>query len=284
MNGRMKLQTLRAEPSQRTSRPGTTLRRTASMGALAALGLVVLSGCFKLDMEIELASDNTVDGSIIVAVDRDQAELFGGEDALREALSGEGEGLLGENPDTGSVTTNDYEDDDWIGNEYEFSDVALDEFSGTEAGDLSITREGDEFIVEGSLDLSQGAEADPAANALLESAEAEISITFPGGVTTSNGDEDGNTVTWSPVAGEITEISAVGSAESGLPWTLIVAVIALLTLVVVGVVLLVTVRGRDVAPAAGPLPEGSIVPDAADAPDAPDAAPAPPADPTPPTS
>ncbi|MCZ3385747.1 MAG: hypothetical protein LH630_01960 [Actinomycetia bacterium] len=269
---------LQTHPSSHTTNPRTTLRRTVSMGALAALGIVALSGCFKLDMELELASDNTVDGSIIVAVDREQAELFGGEDALREALSGQGDGLLGEDPETGSVTTEEYEDDDWIGNEYEFSAVALEEFSGTEAGDLSITRGGDEFVVDGTIDLSQGAEADPSAGALLESAEAEISITFPGGVSSSNGDEDGNTVTWTPVPGEITEISAEGSAEGGVPWTMIVAIIALLTLLVVGIVLLVVVRGRQsVSPAAtGPLPEGSIVPDAPDAPDAPPSNPAPP--------
>ena len=237
------------------------LRRSASMTALVVLGVVALSGCFKLDMSL-ISPDNTVDGSIILAVDRAQAELFGGEEALRESLSGEGSGLLGEDPATGSVEVQDYEDDDWIGNEYVFTDVALDEFGSDETGDLSITREGDEFVVEGTLDLSQGTETDPSANALLESAEAEISITFPGAVESSNGVEDGNTVTWTPVPGEVTEISAVGSAEAGLPWPLIVAGLALLTLVVVGIVLLVVLRGRESAsaPAAGPLPEGSIVP------------------------
>ena len=239
----------------------TRLRRSASMTALVVLGVLALSGCFKLDMSLELSSDNTADGSIILAVARDQAELFGGEEALREALAGEGD-VFGEDPASGSVETREYEDDDWIGNEYVFTDVALDEFSGAETGDLSITREGDSFIVEGSLDLSQGADADPAAGALLESAETELSISFPGDVESSNGVEDGNTVTWEPKPGEVTEISAIGSAESGLPWTLIAAVIALLVLVVVGIVLIVVLRGRQhaAAPAAGPLPDGSIVP------------------------
>ena len=266
------------------------------MAVLAAIGVVALSGCFKLDMSLELASDDTVDGSIVLAIDRDQAQVFGGEDALREALAGEGGGLLGEDPATGSVETKDYEDADWIGNEYIFTDVALDEFSGTDTGDLSITREGEEFIVEGTLDLSQGAGTDPSASALLESAEAELSITFPGDVKSSNGVEDGNTVTWAPKPGEVTEISAVGSAKAGIPWTLIAAVAALLTLVVVGIVLLVALRGRQnaVAPAAGPLPDGSIVPGAPTAagaavespglPDAPEPPPAPPAPPVPPPS
>jgi hypothetical protein len=255
------------------------LRRTASLTALVVLGVVALSGCFKLDMELELSSDNTADGSIILAVARDQAELFGGEDALREALAGEGGNVFGEDPTTGSVETREYEDDDWIGNEYVFTDVALEEFSGAETGDLSITREGDTFVVEGALDLSQGTETDPSAGALLESAETELSITFPGDVESSNGVEDGNTVTWEPKPGEITEISAVGGAESGLPWTLIAAVIALLTLVVVGIVLLVVLRGRQsaAAPAAGPLPDGSIVPGPVDTAAAGPSAAAPPA-------
>jgi hypothetical protein len=248
--------------SHTASRPRTSLRRTAALTALLALAALSLSGCFKLDMSLELSPDNTVDGSIILAVNRAQADLFGGEDALREALSGEGAGLIDNAPATGSVETRDYEDSDWIGNEYVFSGVALDEFSGANSGDLSITREGETFVVEGTLDLSQGTGGDAAAGALLDSAETEISITFPGAVQSSNGLEDGNTVTWSPKAGEVTEISAVGSAKAGIPWTLIVAVVALLGLVVVGVVLFMMLRARQraAAPVAGPLPEGSIVP------------------------
>lgn len=262
----------------------TRLRRAASIAALVAFAVVALSGCFKLDMSLELSSDDTVDGSIVLAVARDQAELFGGEDALREALAGEG-AVFGENPTTGSVETRDYEDDDWIGNEYVFSDVALDEFSGADTGELSITRDGDTFVVEGSLDLSQGTDGDAAAGALLESAETEISITFPGDVQSSNGVEDGNTVSWEPKPGEVTEISAVGSAESGLPWTLIFALIALLTLVVVGIVLVVVLRGRQRgAPAAGPLPAGSIVPGSAAVPPAPAAPPPTPATPATPAA
>ena len=64
--------------------PGCAGRRPWRRSSPSAI--VALSGCFKLDMSLELSSDDTVDGSIILAVDRDQAELFGGEDALRESL------------------------------------------------------------------------------------------------------------------------------------------------------------------------------------------------------
>jgi LppM domain len=259
--------------SSTTARADARLRRPAALLALLVLAVLSLSGCFKLDMSLEISPDNTVDGSIILAVNRAQADLFGGEDALREALSGEGSGLINDAPESGSVTTRDYEDDDWIGNEYLFSAVSLDEFSGADTGDLSITREGETFVVEGTLDLSQGADADPAAGALLDSAETEISITFPGDVQSSNGVEDGNTVTWSPKAGEVTQLSAVGSAKAGLPWSLIIAVVALLALIVIGVVLLLVVRGRQQVAASvpGPLPEGSIVPAGSDEPPPPPA-------------
>jgi hypothetical protein len=236
--------------------------RTASLTLLAVAAMVVLSGCFKLDMELELASDDTVDGSIIVAAQRSFAELAGGEDALRESLSQDGSGLVGGQPESGSVETKDYEDDDWIGVEYVVEDVPLDEFGGTDSGDLSITREGDEFVVAGTMDLSGGVSDDPAANAMLDEAEIEISITFPGEIVSSNGDEDGNTVTWTPVAGETLEVNAVGKAEGGPPWALIGAALAVVALVVVGVVLFVVVRGRQSAPAvAGPLGDGTIVPE-----------------------
>jgi hypothetical protein len=235
------------------------------------VGALTLSGCFKLDMDLELESDDTVDGSIVLAVDRDQAELFGGEDALREAIQGQENSLLSEQPETGSIETRDYEDDDWIGTETIFTDVALDEFNGAETGELSITREGDEFVVAGTLDLSGELGTDPTSGAALSGAEAEISVTFPGEVISSNGEEDGNTVTWEPVLGESLELQARGSAEAGLPWSLIVAVVALIGLVVIGIVLLVVVRGRQQpATASGPAPEGSIVPGVPDSPAVPE--------------
>jgi hypothetical protein len=190
------------------------------------------------------------------------------------------------------VEVKDWEDDDWIGVEYVIDDVPLAEFDDSGTGEVSITREGDEFVVAGTMDLSGGVGDDPSATAMLEEAELEISITFPGGIVSSNGEEDGNTVTWTPVAGEVLELDAVGKAESGPPWGMIGGAIAVLLLVVVGVVLFLVVRGRQPAPAAGPLDDGSIDPDAygvppaAAAPDAPsagDQTPGPPASPpTPP--
>jgi hypothetical protein len=256
-----------------------------SLTLLAVAAIVALSGCFKLDMQMNIQSDDTVDGTVIIAVARDQAELFGGEDALRESIQSDSEGLFSDAPDAGEFEQKDYEDDEWIGTESEFSGVPIDEFAGAETGDLTITRDGDEFVVEGEMDLTQDSE-DPSAVALLESSELDVSISFPGDVIEANGDIDGNEVSWEPTPGEVLQISARGSAEAGVPWMTIAAVGALVALVVIGVVLLVVMRGRQTA-ADGPATDG-LAPDqgAAGGPDlplTPPPAPGPPSPPAPPS-
>jgi hypothetical protein len=232
-----------------------TMRRLASLSLLAVAATVALSGCFKLDMGLEIQSDDTVDGSIVIAVARDQAEFFGGEDALRESIQGESDGLFTDAPESGTFEQRDYEDDEWIGTESVFDGVPIEEFGSEETGDLSITRDGDEFVVVGSLDLSNDGQ-DEAANAILDTAEIDISITFPGDVSESNGLIDGNEVSWEPTPGEVLEISARGAAEAGPPWMMIAAIGALVALVAIGVVLLVILRGRQPA-ADGPPAEAA---------------------------
>lgn len=226
------------------------------MSALGMASIAVLSGCFKVDMQMELQSDDTVDGSIILAVARDQAELLGGEDAIRQSLQGEDGGIFSDAPDEGTFDQRDYEDDDWIGTEATFSDVPIDEFGqGTEGSDFSITRDGDEFVVEGTMPAAQQLQ-DPSAQQMLDTAEIQITVTFPGDVTEANGAIDGNQVTWEPTPGEAVDITARGSAESGMNWILIGAIAALLALVAIGVVLLMIVRGRDTA-ADGPTDDSA---------------------------
>src|SRR3954447_2315223 len=162
------------------------LRRSASLSMLVVATAVLLSACFKLDMQIELQSDDTVDGSIILAVARDQAQLLGGEDALRQSLQSQEGGIFSDAPEQGTFEQRDYEDADWIGTESVFSGVPIDEFGSGDTGDLSITRDGDEFVVEGSMDLSSDTQ-DTTTQSLLDSADLQISITFPGGVTETNG-------------------------------------------------------------------------------------------------
>jgi hypothetical protein len=206
--------------------------RSLAFGTIALL----LASCFKVNMALDVAQDDTVSGSAIIAVDKQLVQL-----------SGQNVDDLFKNADTANLppgaTVKPYDDGDFVGQEITFDSVPLDKFSGT--GDpltgtseqLSITRQGDEFHVSGSLDMS-GQEFtgnDQIPQQVLDSFEFVIKITFPGEVKSATGLIDGNTVTWEPKFGENNRIEAVASAipsgGSPLIWILIAAGVLVVLLV-----------------------------------------------------
>ncbi len=213
------------------------MRITRTVRALGVTALAVsLAGCMKVDMDLDLQSDETVDGSMIIAFDREFAELMGETDAMTD-------GLLDESADLPAGSTSEpYEDDDYIGARYTFEDTSLSEFVDDGDGSLSITHEGDEFVVGGEVDLSSTAtdlgdlDAGDLGDAemfegMMDAFDVRISITFPGDVLEHNGDLDGRTVTWAPDPGETLELSARArdsGGASGIPaWAwILIAVLA----------------------------------------------------------
>jgi hypothetical protein len=203
-------------------------RAVARMLAIGALALL-LAGCFKVNMDVEVSPENTVSGSAIVAVDESLLELSGQsvDDFLREMD-------LSQLPEQASAER--YEEGGFVGQEIAFEDVPLEEFSGEDtlgAGtgeELSIVRRGDEFHVSGMLDMS-GEEFGAAGEippGVLEGFEFRISITFPGEVKSATGEIDGNTVTWEPEFGQTNPIQAVASAipSASSPWLMILLIVA----------------------------------------------------------
>lgn len=240
-------------------------------GALA----VLLAGCFKVNMDLDVTADNTVSGTAVVAVDESLLELSGQNvDQLFADMD------LSDLP-PGS-TADPYEEDGFVGRQITFEDVPLDAFtgngtlSGTASGEeLNIVRVGDEFRVTGGFDMSgQEFTGTEIPQQLLENFEFRISITFPGPVSSASGDIDGNTVTWEPRVGQNTEIQAVASAipSSSSPLLMIV-LIAAGALALGAIVYFLTHRGAattpdaiagtgfgDAVPASVPArPEGSPV-------------------------
>jgi hypothetical protein len=186
--------------------------RLARLAAPAALALL-LTGCLKLDIDLKIQPDDTVDGGVVFAVDKDLLELTGGS---FEDITG------GEMPlpnDVEGVRAEEYDDGKYVGQRYVFEGVALSEFTDpTDPESLRIVREGDRFTVSGVLDLSSGATGATGATAgqqFLSSAEIRVAITFPGEVISSNGRVEGNTVIWEPKFGDRLEIEATGSAVGG---------------------------------------------------------------------
>ncbi|TDC56684.1 hypothetical protein E1212_01580 [Jiangella ureilytica] len=256
--------------------------------AVAAMA-VALTGCMKMDMQLNISDSDTVDGEIILALNREASAMA---EAMGEDPSTVFDELGADLPE--GAQAEEYDDGEFVGQRYTFDDIALSEFSAEESG-FGITHEGEEIVVDGSLDMTG---LDPEAMAgelggdvgelgdvdqLMESLEMSVSMTFPGEVTEHNGELDGTTVTWIPVPGEANDISARsadsgGGGGDGIPvWIWILIVVVVLGL---AALLFFLSRNRnqtppaDEAPAAGhagsvPPPPGGAPFGAGSGPDAP---------------
>ena len=178
------------------------------LGLVAVLATVLLfSGCFKLDMDLEVQSDESISGTMIIGLEKELATM-GGQDPSE---------LFGDSGDLPEgATTEEWSDDRFIGQKVTFSDVPLSEFTEgmAEDGDeFTLTKQGDEFVFDATFDLTQDEAEGFDPTEMMKGAELRVSLTFPGRVKESNGDEDGRTVTWEPKVGEKNEMHAVASAE-----------------------------------------------------------------------
>ena len=183
-----------------------------SLAILSALTLL-LTGCLKLDMALTVSSDDTVDGELVFAVNKELLELSG--QTVDDFL-----GQTQVPSDVEGATQEPYEDDTFVGTKVIFDSVPLAELQRSSDPDsLSIVREGDRFEVTGVLDLSttdrelQGNPLEGQITEAFDTAELRIAVTFPGEIIETNGQVDGTTVTWEPKFGERTELTAVASAS-----------------------------------------------------------------------
>jgi hypothetical protein len=189
-----------------------TVRALRSLAIIAGLTLL-LAGCLKLDMAITISPDDTVDGEMVFAVNKQLLELTG-QDA---------DDVLGDTTvpsDVEGATQEPYEDEDFVGTQVTFEDVALSDLSeGSDPDSLTIVRTGDTYEVEGVMDLStedadlQGNPFEDQITEAFDTAQLRIAITFPGEVLETNGQVDGTTVSWEPVFGERNVLTAVASAS-----------------------------------------------------------------------
>lgn len=280
-----------------------TARASIRSAALLAGLTLLLAGCLKLDMALTISPEDTVDGEMVFAVNKELLELTGQnvDDLLGDTAVPD---------DVPGATQEPYEDDRFVGTRVLFEDVALQDMqegSGPDA--LSIERKGDTYEVNGVMDLTtdsaelQGNPFEDQISEAFDTAELRIAITFPGEVLETNGQVDGTTVTWEPVFGERTELRAVASASGdvagggegasgeqagateeagsgGNAW-----LYAILGMVIVGAVVGLFVmmrrRGADAGPAPG-APEDVVTAPLPSAAPEPPATSAPPATPPPP--
>ena len=219
------------------------MRRTLRTAALAAVALLSLSGCLKMEMQFTLHEDDTVDGSIVMAVQKGVGESFGmsDEDVLAQM---ESEGSF---EDIEGGTTEPYDDGEFVGTKVTFDAEPLSELEQQDAG-FTLMREGDEFVVGGEFDTG---EEDMS---MLSGADVTLAVTFPGEVTEHNGTLEGTTVTWDLLT--MTEpLNARGAASAGssFPWLWIGVGAAILLVGAAAAVAIVLARRRP-APAAPAYP------------------------------
>lgn len=208
----------------------TTWRKRALAGGALALTML-LTGCIKVDMDIELEG-GAASGSMILAVSQEMLELADGDASQFFEDTDVPEG----------ATVEPYEEEDYVGQRYTFSDVELSEFSDPEFS-IAYDEAAGTYEVDGVMDFTtDDGDVPPGMDSIVESFDVTLSITFPGEVTEHNGELEGNTVTWRPQFGEATELHAVAEESSGVPGWLWLVLALLAVLLVVGVLALLLLR------------------------------------------
>src|SRR5262249_30260553 len=204
--------------------------------ALAALALVfALTGCMKVDVHVAINADDTVSGTIVMAVDKRLASLTGkSQDQLVSTITLQ--------PDTVApgTTVEPYEDDSFVGRRYLFANVPLSQFHGTDQVPVTLAHEGRRYFLTGVADLRTVNLADPAVQRFADLFTFTVSVTFPGKIVESTGGVPGRTVTWTLKAGQPQPMhaSAETPGTAWWPWLLGAGVFLVVVMIVIGVVVL----------------------------------------------
>lgn len=179
------------------------MTRTLRLAALAVVGALLLSGCMRSEVDISLHEDDTMSGTMTVEVLPGSGQYTGETD--QEFLDEATRNL----PVFARGDTEFYESGEYVGKRVRFTEVPIAS-AGTALPltTLEIVRDGDEFRVDGTFDLSNGAED---GIDRLEPGDLSLRITFPGDVTDHTGTLEGRTVTWDLTQIPV-EIHAVGGA------------------------------------------------------------------------
>lgn len=209
---------------------------------LAMLVLVLTAGCMKLDMNLEVSSQDTVSGDVTFAISKSLAEM--GQENGGEAGVPATDNLFG-----GEVTAEvtPFDDGKFVGSTYKLDAVPLENFAtSNDSSQLSIVREGDYLVVSGLLDMTGGdpdsikeAMENPFTSALFEGTSIRVAITLPGTIEETTGVVEGNTVVWEGTMGDSLDISAKAKAPlpGSIDWVLI-GVIAVLLVAVAAIVII----------------------------------------------
>jgi hypothetical protein len=216
--------------------------------AIAAAVLVTLTtaGCMKINMNVNVAANDTVSGSAVVGFSKEVYDAIKSSGGDTSKLNSNG--MFANKP---GVTVKAYDDGKFVGTEYGFNGVPLKNFAAkSDSTALSITRKGDNLIVSGSLDSSGGdstvadAKSNPFTKAFFKDSELKVVVTLPGEIKSTNGERSGNTITWSGQIGDKLTIDAVAYSPKTLDPILLASIAGGVIVVAAGVLVFVNLRKR----------------------------------------
>jgi hypothetical protein len=215
------------------------------LGSIAVVLSTVLltTGCIKLEMDMNVAADDTVSGTMVLAVSKSLAELSTGGTPSTDSLF----------ESNAFVKVEPYDDGEFTGSSYIFRGIPISQFKPDigDGSEFAIQRQGDNIVVSGVLDTSSQSaelESNPFATSIMESIAAttsiRLSITLPGEILETNGEVQGQTITWNGAFGDKLEIQAVAISPLSLlsNWFLMGAILA--GVVIFGTVLTIVIRNR----------------------------------------
>ena len=198
------------------------------MAALLILGVLLigtlLGGCARVRAALAVAPDDTVKGEVVMATPAKSVDDKGPAVTLPADLAA-------------VVTVSPYRQDGYAGSILRFSHLSFDQTAELTRATLpegdrtqfTLRRAGGRVLVSGAVDLT---------TVPVDKADFQLKMTFPGRVVDTDGETDGDTVSWTFTPGEVGDIGATVAyddpgAPSVLNWTLgLAAVVALGALVV----------------------------------------------------
>ena len=218
------------------------MHRAIRLIAVALLVLVVplAAGCVRVRASITISPDDKVSGQIIAAAKPRNADDTGPQFSS-SAL-----------PFSQKVAISEYKKDDFVGSSAVFSDLTFAELpqlaymNHDAAGvDLSLRRAGSNVILEGRADLTSLPD---------ETAEVSLTVSFPGEVTSTDGDQiDSQVVEWKLKPGVVSTMSAQAryTDPSARSFTGAATWLAVAAVVVAGVIGGLAYTSRDRSPRVG---------------------------------
>ncbi|MFK4089782.1 LppM family (lipo)protein [Kribbella sp. NPDC020789] len=202
--------------------------------AIVVACLFALTGCAKLDADLQVGSDETVSGTMQIGIDKQLLEASGQSlDTIRQRIDSSIKQLT-----TDGVTCDALDDDQYIGSKCTFDKVPFEKMGQSSGDGVGFRAEnGKVFVTVKAPDLSSiaGSGQQPQVN---------FKITMPGKILEHDGGAkvDGRTATYDSLD-KLGSISLTSKAGGGFPvWAIILIVVLLL--LAGGAVAFFLIRGR----------------------------------------